>query len=378
MPVLDFNHEKHSPRRNTAMKKTRLQQPLSDNRQTVGIDLGDKFSHYCVLNKDGQAIEEGRLRTTRQGFSAHFENVPRMKIAVETGGHSAWVSQLLAGFGHEVIVADSRQIPVITSSNRKNDAQDAETLARLARFDPQLLHPIRHRNLTQQRDLALLRARGKLVEIRTTLINTVRSVVKGFGHRLPKCTSQNFSNRCPEYLPEQLREILQPFIELIAAVSAKIAGSDKAIEQLAEQRYSESAVLRSIPGVGPICSLAFVLTIADKSRFQRSRDVGAYLGLRPRRFQSGARDPQLRITKAGDHYLRKTLIQCAHYILGPFGPDSALRKWGLQLADRGGKNAKKRAIVAVARKLSVLLHHLWTTQERYQPFPELNVSRLAK
>jgi transposase len=351
------------------MKKPRSPQMSQANGKTVGIDLGDKFSHYCVLDPEGRAVEEGRLRTARQGFSAHFEGVPRMRIAIETGGHSAWVSQLLAGLGHEVIVADARQIPAITDSNRKNDAQDAETLARLARLDPALLHPIQHRNLTQQRDLAVLRVRGKLVEVRTTLINTVRGTVKAFGDRLPKCTADSFANRCPESLPQSLREVLQPFFELIAATTAKIAAYDKAVEQLAQQKYPEAAVLRTIPGVGPICSLAFVLTIADKSRFQRSRDVGAYLGLRPRRSQSGERDPQLRITKAGDQYLRRTLVQCAHYVLGPFGPDTALRKWGLQLATHGGKSAKKRAVVAVARKLSVLLHRLWITQERFQPFP---------
>jgi transposase len=114
--------------------------------------------------------------------------------------------------------------------------------------------------------------------------------------------------------------------------------------------------------------LTFVLTLGDEARFRCSRDVGCYLGLRPKRSQSGERDPQLGITKAGNVYLRSLLIECANHILRPHGRDSALRQWGLSLATRGGKQAKNKAVVAVARKLAVLLHHLGTTQQPYVPF----------
>jgi transposase len=193
--------------------------------------------------------------------------------------------------------------------------------------------------------------------------------VKGFGSRLPRCVADSFANRVKDALPDDLRELLQPLLDLIGEMTARIKVYDETIEEVARKRYPEAGILRTVPGVGPIASLTFVLTIGDHSRFETSRDVGAYLGLRPKRSQSGDRDPQLRITKAGDTYLRKTLVQCAHYILGPLGPDSALRKWGLGLANRGGANGKKRAITAVTRKLSVLLHHLWVKGEHYRPFP---------
>lgn len=342
---------------------------IKNPTRTVGIDLGDKFSHYCVLDEAGDVIEEGRLKSTRSGFAAHFHGLAKMRIALETGTHSAWVSELLTEFGHDVIVANAAQIPAITGSNKKTDPNDAENLARFARFDPKLLHPITHRDRAKQLDLTAIRLRARLVEVRTTLINSVRSTVKGFGARLPRCVADSFANCVKSAVPVELTDLLHPLIELIGDLTARIRAFDETIEQVAREKYPESAILRTVPGVGPIASLTFVLTIAEHTRFKVSRDVGAYLGLRPKRSQSGDRDPQLRITKAGDSYLRKTLVQCAHYILGPKGPDSALRRWGLKLAGRGGTNGKKRAITAVTRKLAVLLHRLWVKSEPYQPFP---------
>ena len=335
----------------------------------VGIDLGDQFSHYCLLGQDGELIEDGRFRTTREGLASHFEGLASMRVALETGTHSAWVSQLLTGWGHEVIVANAGQIPAITGSDKKTDAHDAENLARFARFDPKLLHPVTHRDKDKQIDLTVIRLRAKLVEVRTTLINTVRSTVKSFGFRLPRCIADAFANKCQPALPADLKTMLQPLLTQIGDLTKTIKSYDDTVEEVAAEKYPETAILRTVPGVGPIASLTFVLTLGDKDRFAASRDVGAYLGLRPKRSQSGACDPQLRITKAGDHYLRKTLVQCAHYILGPLGPETALRQWGLRLAGRGGANGKKRAVTAVTRKLSVLLHRLWVTRQPYRAFP---------
>lgn len=260
-------------------------------------------------------------------------------------------------------------IPAITGSDKKTDPNDAENLARFARFDPKLLHPVTHRDRSKQLDLTVIRLRARIIEVRTTLINSVRSTVKGFGSRLPRCVADSFANRVKEALPSDLCEMLQPLLDLIGDMTAKIKAYDEAVEELARQRDPEARILRTVPGVGPIASLTFVLTIGDATRFPSSRDVGAYLGLRPKRSQSGDHDPQLRITKAEDGYLRKTRVQCAHYILGPLGPDSALCQWGLKLANTGGANGKKRAITAVIRKLSVLLHRLWVKCEDYRPFP---------
>ena len=156
-------------------------------------------------------------------------------------------------------------------------------------------------------------------------------------------------------------------MEQITSLTERIRQYDRQLEAVSKERYPETELLRQVEGVGPLTGLTFVLTLGDPSRFEESRSVGAYLGLVPARDQSGDSDPQKRISKEGDEMLRRLLVSCAHYILGPFGSDSDLRRHGEKIACRGGKNAKKRAVVAVARKLAVLLHRLWVTAETYEP-----------
>jgi transposase len=337
---------------------------------TVGVDLGDRFSSGCGLESEsGKVKSEWRMATTRQGLARHFEGQPRMRIAVEVGTHSPWVSRLLASWGHEVLVANPRKVRLIAHSRRKSDRFDGRTLARLARLDPELLSPVRHRTGDCQRDLAMLRARAALVRARTLLVNHLRGAVKSVGGRLPSCSAASLSRQAGSAVPEGLRSTLDPILTVVGELTEQIRGYDRQLEAMSE-RYAESAVLRQIAGVGTLTSLAFVLTLEDPTRFPGSRQVGAYLGLTPGTRQSGERDPQMHITKEGDPFLRQLLVQSAHYILGPFGPDCELRRHGLKLAQRGGKAAKKRAAVAVARKLAVVLHRLWLTQQQYEPLRE--------
>jgi transposase len=205
------------------------------------------------------------------------------------------------------------------------------------------------------------------VEARTGLVNAARGFAKAAGERIPKCdTDQMEVGRLAE-LPLEIQAVLTPLVEAVTGLTEKIKDCDQKLEQIAREKYPETRLLKQVSGVGTLISLTFVLTVEDKTRFARSRDVGCYLGLRPKRSESGESEPQLRITKEGDLYLRKMLVQGAHHILGHRGPDTDLKRWGLKLSERGGKNAKKRAIVAVARKLAVLLHHLWVTSEVYEP-----------
>jgi transposase len=198
------------------------------------------------------------------------------------------------------------------------------------------------------------------------LINAVRSLVKSVGERLPSKRADAFHLLHGD-LPDELQEMLLPMLETVECLTLDIRNYDKKIEELCAETYPETALLRQVKGVGPVTALTYVLTLGDPSRFRTSRQVGSYLGLRPRLDQSGAHNPQLRITKAGDSVLRALLVQCAHYVLGPFGEDSDLRRWGLRLKDRGGRASHKRAVVAVARKLAVLLHALWRTGSDYEP-----------
>jgi len=334
---------------------------------TIGLDLGDRFTQLCALDAHGRVVATTRLRTTPAAFERHFAGHPRSRIVLEVGTHSPWASRVLQRLGHEVLVANARQLRLIYGSDRKSDRGDAETLARLGRLDPALLKPIRHRGAEAQADLAQLRARDALVRTRTLLINHVRGAVKAWGARLPASSAPAFATRAAPGLPPALRAALGPLLELIATLTHEVRGMERQLERLATERYPETARLRQPSGVGLLTALCYVLTLEDPGRFHQSRAVGPYLGLCPRRDQSGGRDAQLRITKRGDAMLRRLLVSGAQYILGPFGPDTDLRRWGLRLAARGGKNAKKRAVVAVARKLATLLHRLWVSGAVYQP-----------
>jgi transposase len=335
---------------------------------TAGLDLGDKYSRLCLVDQEsGEIVEEGRLRTNPEAFERRFASERPMRIAIEAGTHSPWVSRVLEGCGHEVLVANSRKLRLIYANKRKTDEVDAENLARLARVDPKLLYPLKHRGEENQADMAIIRSRQALVDCRTQLVNHVRGAVKSFGGRLPKCPAASFHNKAQEHIPEALLPALGPLLETIGSLTRRIREYDRRLEAISEEHYPETELLRQVEGVGPLTALTFVLTVEDPYRFEKSRSVGAYLGLVPARDQSGDRDPQRRISKEGDEMLRKLLVSSAHYILGPFGSDSDLRRHGEKIASRGGKNAKKRAVVAVARKLSVLLHSLWISGEVYEP-----------
>jgi transposase len=344
--------------------------------RTVGLDLGDKYSYFFVLdNESGKMIEEGRLRTTPDSLRRRFDSEEQMKIAIEVGTHSTWVSRILHDCGHEVLIANPRKTRLIYSDNRKTDKLDAKKLARLARVDPELLYPIEHRGEESQAHLALIHSREVLVRSRTQLINHVRGVVKSFGARLPKCSAESFHRRIRHQLPQELEEALVDVVETIGSLTERIRDYERRIERVCKGSYlQETELLQQVAGVGVLTSLTFVLTLEDPDRFKKSRTVGAYLGLVPGKDQSGEQDPGKRISKEGDEMLRRLLVGSAHYILGPFGPDSDLRRYGEKIAGRGAKNAKKRAVVAVARKLSVLLHRLWITGEVYEPLHNARLS----
>jgi transposase len=344
----------------------------------AGIDLGDRYSHLCLLDtENGEVIEESRIATNREAFERRFSGAEPMRVGIEASTHSPWVSRILEDHGHQVLVANARKVRLIYSEGHKTDRIDAEKLARLARLDPKLLSPIKHRGETSQSHLALLHSRDALVGTRTKLVNHVRGTVKAFGARLPKCTAQSFHNKVAEHLPQELAPALGPVLKTIASLSERIREYDRMLEDVANELYPETKLLRQIHGVGALTALAFVLTLEDPSRFAKSRQVGPYLGLVPATDQSGKSDPQKRISKHGNELTRKLLVNCAHYVLGPFGEDSDLRRHGEKIAGRGGKNAKKRAVVAVARKLSVLLHRLWVTAEVFYE-PLYNASRRGR
>src|ERR1700693_3912168 len=364
------------------MKKTstvaaKQMRNFSQHKLTIGLDQGDRSSWYCVLGEAGEVLLEQRVSTTPKAMKEGFGSMPRCRIALETGTHSPWVSRLLSELGHEVIVAHARNVRLIGESRKKDDRLDAQTLARLARIDPQLLCPVKHRSAKGQADLTVIRARAGLLRARTALVNTVRGLAKSYGERLRGCNVRNMNPEKAEGLSPELQTALEPLLNAIESLSERIVEYNERIEKLAQESYPQVALLKQIKGVGTLIALTFLLTLEDPHRFRQSRDVGCYLGLQPGRRNSGQSEPQLHISKEGDPYLRTLLVQGAQHILGPFGIDCDLRRWGLKLAERGGRNGKKRAIVATARKLAVLLHHLWVSGEVYEPLHNSNRTTVA-
>lgn len=330
------------------------------------MDLGDTMSCVYEVNARGACCGQAKLATTPAALERYFGARARCRVVLEVGTHSPWVARLLEAAGHEVIVANPSAMVSRRPRRRRNDRLDAEFLARQGRADVTLLFPIQHRGAQAHQHLAIVRARDALVPLRTALINHVRGAVKSFGARLPACSAEAFAKRVAPALPAALHPALAPLVESIAELTRRIAAYDQQVHELA-RAYPPVARLQQPAGVGPLTALTYVLLVEDPRRFAHSRSVGAYYGLVPRLDESSAAAPQLQISKAGDELGRRLLVNAAHYILGPFGPDCDLRRFGEALAARGGKNAKKRAVVAVARKRAVLLHRLWLSDTPYDP-----------
>ena len=335
--------------------------------QTLGIDLGDRKSSCCLVSASGEVLQECIVRTTRESLSSLFASKQPCRVVLEACGHVHWVSRLASDAGHEVIVANPRELRLISQGGRKNDRNDARTLARLGRLDVELLRPIKLRGEDCRASRSVLHGRDLLVRTRAKLVNFVRGQVKSFGGRVPSCSTPAFTRKAVGHVPEAIQAAVTPVLELLEQLERKIRGFDREVERLCEDRHPETAVLRQVSGVGPILALAYVATIEDPARFTSSRTVGNYVGLAPGQYASGAKTPQLRISKMGDRFLRRLLVNAAAYMLGPFGQDSDLRRYGGRIARGGSQRDKARARIAVARKLACVLHHLWRTGSVWNP-----------
>jgi transposase len=351
-------------------KKSQKRGGAAKQRLTVGLDLGDRDSRYCILDEAGEMASEGKVATTKTGLNSVFGKMAPSRMALEVGTHSPWVSRQLAAMGHEVIVANPRKVKLITQSVKKNDRMDAEQLARLARVDPKLLSPIQHRGAEAQADLAVIRARAGLVDARTELINMARGLAKPMGERLPKCDADYVKESLADGLSEALQSAIRPLLKSVEAINQQIGVYEERIEGIGK-KYPEMKLLKQVGGVGTLIALTYILTIEDAERFAHSREVGPYLGLTRQLKDSGESQPELGISKAGDQLLRRQLVQGAHCILRQGAAECDLKEWGMGMLQTSGKKVskkrKKKAVVAVARKLAVLLHRLWVTGEVYDP-----------
>jgi transposase len=340
--------------------------PVAAGGFTIGLDLGDRSHYACVLDATGEILHEGPMLNDRAALTLLLTKYPAATVALEAGTHSPWISRYLTSLGATVIVANPRKLHAISRHERKCDRRDAVMLARLARADAALLHPLEHGSAQAQHDLLGLKLRDSLVRTRVNLINTVRFTLKSLGHAVSNPSSEAFHKNIVTAVPADCLPVVQPVLTVLALLTAQIKILERGLVARGKKDYPVTQRLQQIAGVGPLTALCFVLKIGEPKRFGRSRDVGPYLGLCPGRDQSGGTDKQLRISKCGDGLLRRLLVSAAHYILGPFGPACALRAYGQHLAGTSARE-KKRAIVAVARKLAVLLLSLWKHGTDYEP-----------
>jgi transposase len=346
---------------------TTVPQPVQSLVQTLGMDIGDRRSSYCLVAASGEMLAESVVATTRGSLSALFHGTEACRVVLEACGHVHWIAQLASEAGHEVVVANPREVRLISQGGRKNDRNDARTLARLGRVDIELLRPVKLRGEDCRASRSVLHARDLLVRTRAKLVNFVRGQVKTFGGRIPSCSTSAFRNKAVGKVPEPIQAAVAPMLETLKQIEEQIRGLDREVERLCEERHPETGVLRQIKGVGPVLALAYAATIEDPARFASSRTVGNYVGLAPAQYSSGAKTPQLRISKRGDCFLRRLLVNSAAYMLGPFGADCDLKRYGERIAHSGSQRDKARARIAVARKLACVLHHLWRTGSVWDP-----------
>lgn len=334
---------------------------------TIGLDLGVRRSYQHTVDSQGQCTAHGALPTTRSALKRILPKEPA-RVVIEASGSCRWVAAFCEELGHEVVIANPRKLHLITKSEKKTDRRDARLLAEIGQIRPTLLNPIRLRGEGCQRVRVLLAARRQLIEQRTELINFIRGQMRTLGEPLPSCSTQSFTKRVQAAIPAEYRDSLDPLLETIRRLNETIAGFDRRMRKISQQQFPETHILRQVAGVGPVLALSYVATLETPERFERSRAVGAYVGLIPKRRQSAGKDPQMRITKCGDRELRRLLVSAATWILGPFGPDCDLRRFGERIRARGDQSSRAKARIAVARKLAVLLHHLWSSGELYDPF----------
>ena len=329
------------------------------------------------MGEDGYSM--GKISNDRKSLEEFFDKVPApanaITVALETGTHSTWISRCLEKRGLEVIVAHARDLAFIYKDSKKSDRIDAEKLARMARADKKLLHPVKLMDRKRQESLLAIKARDLLVKNRTCIINAIRGYLRSFGIEDNEYSHETI-NQLYSMLPKEIRLNLRGLFTALTTMNNCIKDYDRRIAKMA-QEYPETQTLQQIKGVGPLIALTFALVIGDPTRFT-SRECSSYTGLAPRRDQSGEVDKQLGISKCGNKLLRRLLVQGAQYIMGPFGEDCDLRDFGNRIAQRGGSIARKKAKVAVARKLAITMLALWRNPDMaYDPHFKRNRKKIA-
>src|SRR5260370_32947283 len=277
-----------------------MKQQSKSSHITVGLDLGDRRHRFCALDERGEVVEEGSICNERDSLRKLAGRYHGALGVMEAGAHSPWIGRCLGGVGWRVVGSNPRKVRAIYQHERKSDQRDALMLARIGRMDLALLYPVRHGTAEAQEDLLRIKLRDSLVRARVALINSLRFTLKSLGYTIAHPSTERFHKVIQSALPQSLAQVIAPSVQALEELTLRIKLLEREISDQARSKYPDTAWLEQIPGVGPITALYFVLKIEDPARFKRARDVGAFLGLCPRRDQSGENDPQLRISKRGD------------------------------------------------------------------------------
>ena len=344
---------------------------------SVALDLGVQKTHLCALDAAGKRLKQGSVPTTEDGLRPWTIAFPGARAVLETGAQSRWVEAFLRKCGWDVITTDAAHVaPELRNRGEKSDRHDAARLAELLRIGSAQLAPVEHKPEQFYRDYTVLMARRAAMQIQGKLINQLRGIGKAVGQPLPKCAPESFMGRAARSLSPDLAEATDGLCRILEAVKTAIRSYDAQVELIAE-RHVVTKRFRQIPGVGPLTAVAFALVVFRPERFKNADALSAYLGLTPRRVQSGPLDPQCRISKQGNGLLRTYLVQAANYIL-THGKDCDLQRWAkAYIARGGGKNARKRAVVAVARRLATMLFALWRSGQDYDPLHNTRAAAAA-
>ena len=346
---------------------------------TIGADVSDRTTKICVMTKaeggERRIVLETTCATTKAGFGEAFAKFDRYwPVVFETGTHCRWMDRLFHEMGFKPIVGNPGKIPSITKSNTKNDRNDARELARLAIADPAMLHPVFLRDEVYQQMLRFHHARNILISQRTQTINQIRGFAKSMGYRIEGSSTEKFHELSKAGWPKELEECAWPLMGVLKTIALKIKAYDKLIARLAERPEFKAMVerVRVVYGIGIVGSTVFIAAIGGRpDRFGHTRDVGAYLGMIPKQDQSGDKDKQLHITHAGADIVRTALVECAGVAMMENAKDTDLKLKGLRIAMHGGRIARKKAKVAVARGLAVTMLALLQRPEReYVPLSE--------
>lgn len=330
-----------------------------DNCITIGMDLGDKKHAIVGLDAKANIVLRRWLPNDQDSLRTFFERNKGAEIGMETGTHCRWISVLATECGCKAYIGNAHKLRSIFGNTHKNDMRDAEEIANLLHENKRHFHPVMLRDQEHQDLVQLVKMREVAMTDRTRSINAIRGMAKANGARIADCDADSFHRQLKLVLmtlPDNLIRLFRPQIELLKAINATIKAYGKLIDRYRKQHFKEEcALLETIPGIGPINSTSFVAFAGDVKRFRHACDVGPYFGLTAGRDQSSDKDEPKKITKEGNKFVRHLLVNAANNIMKASAANTELKQFALRVWGERGKIAKRKAKVALARKLAVTM-----------------------